>query len=299
MKKNRVLPILLIFLFCTISGAEEIENLVDNKFYNKINEISQNLSNNISNSLKDNERIKYLDFSINFQEHYKPTIEVQSVNKLSESEESVFFNQTNLLSHDGDTTVNLGLGKRELIYNDSLLLGSNIFFDYQFDESHLRNGLGLEAISKSLDLRANYYNAISGFKTTDEGREKALDGYDLQLDYHLKDLENSKTDLFIQTFEWENPNSSFKEKGEKAGIISQIGNLAFEVGYLNDNKNNDGFFGSLKLLIKLGDNKKDNVSKIAKKDKKQNLKDKFYIPVKRENRIKVVKLSSGVKIGGF
>ena len=54
MKKKRVLPILLIFLFCTISGAEEIENLVDNKFYNKINEISQNLSNNISNSLKDN-----------------------------------------------------------------------------------------------------------------------------------------------------------------------------------------------------------------------------------------------------
>ena len=34
-------------------------------------------------------------------------------------------------------------------------------------------------------------------------------------------------------------------------------------------------------------------------NKKQSLKDKFYIPVKRENKIKVVKLSSGVKIGGF
>ena len=49
----------------------------------------------------------------------------------------------------------------------------------------------------------------------------------------------------------------------------------------------------------MGDNKKDNVSKIATKDKKQSLRDKFYIPVKRENKIKVVKLSSGVKIGGF
>jgi len=299
MKNKKKLIILLTFLFCTYSSAEDVQKLIDNKLSNKINEISNKLSNNISNNLKNHERIKYLDFSVNFQENLKPTIEIQSVNKLAENKNGSLFNQTNLLSHDGDTTLNLGLGKRKLINNDSLLLGSNIFFDYQFDESHFRNGLGLEAISNSLDFRGNYYNAISGFKTTDEGSEKTLDGYDLQLDYHLKDLENSKTDLFIQTFEWENPNSSFKEKGEKAGIISQIGNLAFEIGYLNDNKNNDGFFGSIKLVIKLGDNKKDNESKIATKDKKQSLRDKFYIPVKRENKIKVVKLSSGVKIGGF
>ena len=64
------------------------------------------------------------------------------------------------------------------------MLGSNVFVDYQFDESHLRNGLGVEAISSVFDLRGNYYNAISGFKATDEGREKALDGYDIQLNYH-------------------------------------------------------------------------------------------------------------------
>ena len=299
MKNNKILFILLTFLFCTHLSAEDLQKLLENNFNNKINEFSHKLSNNISKSLKNHERIKYLDFSVNFQENYKPTIEIQSVNKLAESENGSLFNQTNLLSHDGDTTINLGFGKRKLFKNDNLMLGSNIFLDYQFDESHFRNGLGLEAISNKLDLRGNYYNAISGFKQVDNGTEKALDGYDIQLDLHIKDTIESKTDLFIQTFEWKNPNSTFKEKGEKAGIISQIGNLALEIGYLNDNKNNDGFFGGVKLVVPLGDAREYKNKKYSSNYKNVNLRDKLFIPVKRENKIKVVKLSSGVKISGF
>ena len=299
MKNKKILILLAILLFCSYSSADNLEEVLDNKLTNKINEYSNKLTRNISNNLKKHDRIKYFDFSMNFQENHKPTIEIQSVNKLSESKNGSFFNQTNLLSHDGDTTINLGFGKRKLINNDSLLLGSNFFLDYQFNESHLRNGIGVEAISDKLDLRGNYYNAISGFKQVDNGTEKALDGYDIQLDLHVKDTFNSKTDLFIQTFEWKNPNSTFKEKGEKAGIISQIGNFALEVGYLNDNKNNDGFFGGVKLVIPLGDVKEDKNKKYSSKDKQLNLRDKLFIPVKRENKIKVVKLSSGVKIGGF
>ena len=177
------------------------------------------------------------------------------------------------------------------------MLGSNIFIDYQFDESHLRNGLGVEAISSVFDLRGNYYNAISGFKATDEGREKALDGYDLQLNFHITGKTN--TDLYLNTFEWENPNSTYEVKGEKFGITSNIGNFNFDLGYLNDNKNNDGFFAGVKLVVPLGD--------VNKKPKVQNkplqyvsVREKLYIPVKRENKIKVVKISkSGVKISGF
>ncbi len=299
MRKNKILIFFLSILFSTYSSADDAKELLNNKFNKKINDFSHKLTNNISNNLKNHDRIKYLDFSMNFQENYKPTIEIQSVNKLEHSENESLFNQTNLLSHDGDTTINFGLGKRKLFKNEKLLLGSNIFLDYQFDESHLRNGLGVEAISNKLDLRANYYNAISGFKQTDNGTEKALDGYDIQLDLHFKDTVDSKTDLFIQTFEWKNPNSTFKEKGEKAGIISQIGNLALEVGYLNDNKNNDGFFGSVKLVIPLGDINDNKDKKYSSTGKSINLREKLFLPVKRENKIKVVKLSSGVKVGGF
>ena len=111
---------------------------------------------------------------------------------------------------------------------------------------------------------------------------------------------SSNTDLFLQLFEWENPNSTYEEKGEKLGMTSSIGNLAFEIGYLNDNKDNDGLFGSLKLVVPLGDRKelmnqeKENMNK-----KISSVRNKLYMPVQRENKIKLVKLSSGVKVSGF
>ena len=206
----------------------------------------------------------------------------------------------NLISQDSKTTINLGIGKRKLLDNDRLMMGTNIFIDYQFDESHLRSGLGFEAISNSLDLIANYYDALSGFKSTSSGgREKALDGYDLKLNYHLSN--KSKTDLFVQLFEWENPNSTYQEKGDKVGMTSSIGNLALEIGYLDDNKDNDGIFGSLKIVIPLGEQRESlNEDKGNTNIKNASVRNKLYMPVQRENKIKVVKISkSGVKISGF
>ena len=65
----------------------------------------------------------------------------------------------------------------------------------------------------------------------------------------------------------------------------------------NDNQNNDAFFGSVKFVVKLGDNgdkKKQNFLEYT------DVSDKLYQPVKRENKIRVVKISkSGVTVGGF
>ena len=125
-----------------------------------------------------------------------------------------------------------------------------IFFDYQFDESHARSGLGVEVISSGLDLKGNYYNALSGYKDTDEGEEKALDGMDAQIDYHLPGKYN--VNIFANVFEWENSSSSYKLKGEKYGTNFIINNLFIEGGYLDDNKKNDGSFGSIIFVIPLG-----------------------------------------------
>ena len=296
-KKIEILLLLASFFLFQQVFAIDLKSKVSDKFYSGINEFSQNLTQDLSDKLKQNENLKYFDISLDLQENQKPTIEIQSVSKIKEDTDSAFFNQTNLSSYDGETTINLGFGKRKLFKDETVMLGSNIFIDYQFDESHLRNGLGVEAISSVFDLRGNYYNAISGFKATDEGREKALDGYDLQLNFHITGKTN--TDLYLNTFEWENPNSTYEVKGEKFGITSNIGNFNFDLGYLNDNKNNDGFFAGVKLVVPLGD--------VNKKPKVQNkplqyvsVREKLYIPVKRENKIKVVKISkSGVKISGF
>jgi len=299
MSKN-ITILLIIFSFFLLKNvlAVDLKSNASDKFYSSINEFSQNLAQGLADKLKQNENLKYFDISLDLQENQKPTIEIQSVSKLKEDNDSAYFNQTNLSSYNGETTINLGFGKRKLYKDETVMLGSNVFVDYQFDESHLRNGLGVEAISSVFDLRGNYYNAISGFKATDEGREKALDGYDIQLNYHVTGKNN--TDLYLQTFEWENPNSSYKEKGEKFGITSQIGNLNLNLGYVNDNKNNDGFFAGVKLVVPLGDTNENKPEAKTESLQYVSVREKLYIPVKRENRIRVVKISkSGVKLSGF
>ena len=297
---KKITILLIIFSFFLLKNvlAVDLKSNASDKFYSSINEFSQNLAQGLADKLKQNENLKYFDISLDLQENQKPTIEIQSVSKLKEDTDSVYFNQTNLSSYNGETTINLGFGKRKLYKDETVMLGSNVFVDYQFDESHLRNGLGVEAISSVFDLRGNYYNAISGFKATDEGREKALDGYDIQLNYHVTGKNN--TDLYLQTFEWENPNSSYKEKGEKFGFVSQIGNLNLNLGYVNDNKNNDGFFAGVKLVVPLGDTNENKPEAKTESLQYVSVREKLYIPVKRENRIRVVKISkSGVKLSGF
>ena len=298
---NTITKSLIIIILSTITHfafAGEIKSKIESKIYSKFEHFAENLGENFGNSLKDLENLKYLDFSFNLQEGFDPSIQIESVSKLIEYDDGALFNQLNLISQDSKTTINLGIGKRKLFDNDNYMLGTNFFIDYQFDESHLRSGLGLEAISNSLDFIANYYNAISGFKTVSNGREKALDGYDLKLNYHLSSKSN--TDFFVQLFEWENPNSTYEEKGEKVGMTSSIGNLAFEIGYLNDNKDNDGLFGSLKVVIPLGEQIKDTIKKDENSIKNSlSVRNKLYMPVQRENKIKLVKISSGVKVSGF
>ena len=113
--------------------------------------------------------------------------------------------------------------------------------------------------------------------------------------------------IFANLFEFESPDkaSTYKEKGTKFGANASLGNFIIEGGYLDDDQNNDAFFGSIKFVVKLG--KFDSNSyKLEQSKKTRNyleytdVSDKLYQPVKRENKIRVVKISkSDVKVGGF
>ena len=265
---------------------------------NKINEFSNETALVISNFAKNNfENMKYLDFDIQVQENLKPSFSIMSVTELFKIDSGTVFNQTSLNTHDDDGTINIGLGARKLLNDNKILIGSNLFYDHQFDEGHKRTGVGVEAISSVFDIRGNYYNAISGSKTTSEGSERALDGWDTQLDYHLPGEKD--VNIFANLFRFENSatGSTYEEKGTKIGANASLGNFIIEGGYLDDNQNNDAFFGSIKFVVKLGDqgeNKTRNYLEYT------DVSNKLYQPVKRENKIRVVKISkSGVKVGGF
>ena len=180
-----------------------------------------------------------------------------------------------------------------------MCIRDSTFYDHQLTENHKRSGAGVEAITSIFDVRANYYDAVSSRRTNAEGTtERALDGWDLRGDYHLPI--DQDVNLFVSAFEFENPEdiSSYKEKGNKFGADAQLGNFAIEAGYMNDNQDNDAWFGSIKYVVNFGGENQSNTPKNSKT--LTDVSDKLYQPVKRENKIRVVKIdAAGVVVGGF
>ncbi len=265
-----------------------------------INAFSGQLSESISSFAQENfESMKYLDFSLDLQEKLKPTFSIMSVNEIMKIDSGTIFNQTSLNTHDSDQTLNFGIGSRKLLNNNTLILGANAFYDHQFSENHQRIGAGAEAITSIFDVRANYYNALSGRKTNDSGTiERAMDGWDLRADYHLP-IEQD-VNLFVSAFEFENPESasSYKETGNKYGLDAKLGNFVLEGGYQDDNQANDYWFGNISYVVNFGSEDKNNTS--SKSKSLTDVSDQLYQPVKRENKIRVVKIdASGVVVGGF
>ena len=262
----------------------------------KTNNFLDSFTSGLSDKLKSNDTIKHLELNVEVQEHLKPTFGFTNVNKISENATSAFFNQNTASFYNNDQTVNLGLGYRKLINADKILLGANIFLDYSFDDAHQRNGIGVEAISSVFDLRGNYYDATSGIQDISAGiSEEAMDGFDVRLDYHLP---FNNTRLFTSVFDFENGSGSFGVKGEKYGINILANNLDLEIGYIDDNRTGDGTYANLSYFIPLGA-KSAHTKKTDDLFEYVSVRHRLYEPVKRENKIKVVKTAFNVKASGF
>ncbi len=282
-----------IFLLIGISNASNLENRVTSYF----NGLANSLGTSVSSLLKENSRVKYLDLNLGVQEHFKPTISLTNVNMISEYGNSAIFNQNSLNLHNDDQTINLGIGHRTLINDDKVLFGLNVFFDYAFDDSHQRNGAGIEVISSVFDLRSNIYDSSSGIQIISAGvTEEAMDGWDARLDYHLPIDANAR--IFAGLFEFENGAGSFEVEGEKYGLNLIGSNIDLEVGYIDDNKNGDGTFANISYVIPLNEDTKlfnhtyGYLNYVS-------VEDRMYEPVKRENKIRVTKTSLNVTASGF
>ena len=283
-------------IYCTSSLAAELptknslKNSLNNKITSKISQSSSAASEKIETFITGNfENVKYLDFEIQVREYLKPSFNIMSVTELLKIDSGTIFNQTSITTHDDDETVNIGLGIRKLLNDNKVLIGSNIFYDQQFTNNHKRTGAGVEAISSVFDIRGNYYNAISGSKNTTEGSERALDGWDTQIDYHLPGEHD--VNFFMNAFKFENPDkiSTYEEKGNKYGANAKLGHFLMEAGYMDDNQGGDSYFGSIKFVVNIGEQKENKTRNFLEYT---DVSDKLYQPVKRENKIRVVKISS-------
>ena len=304
--KSSLLSVVLCLTLVTAAISDSsLESKAKNKISSKIDQgvstLSGKISENITSFAANNfEKVKYLDFEINAQEYLKPTFSIMSVTEIFKiySDTGTIFNQTSLNTHDNDETINIGFGIRKLLNDNKVLIGSNVFYDHQFNDGHKRAGAGAEAISSIFDLRGNLYNAITQAIATKDGSETALDGWDAQVDYHLPIKYD--VNIFLNAFKFESPTagSTFEETGNKFGANAKLGNFLIEGGYQNDNQINDKYFGSVKYVVNFGEDNQSSTPKSA--TSLTDVSDKLYQPVKRENKIRVVKISaSGVVVGGF
>ena len=283
----------ILFMLTSVSYALDLQGTL----IGKTNNFLDNIMGGLSESLLNNDRIKHLELDVEVQDQLKPTFSLTNVNKISEDSSSVFFNQNTASFHNNDQTLNLGVGYRQLINEDKILLGVNIFLDYSFDDAHQRNGIGLEAISSVFDIRGNYYDATSGIQDISAGiSEEAMDGFDVRLDYHLPF--NNNTRVFTSLFDFENGAGSFGVKGEKYGLSILTSNLDLEIGYVDDNRTGDGRFANVSYTVPLGikdiqSKKSDDLFEYV------SVRHRLYEPVKRENKIKVVSTKLNIKASGF
>jgi len=269
-----------------------------------INSSKQTLGNYIVGTISDNtpDFIKYFDMEYTFSADSEDTFSITTLSSIFDDDEGLMFNQTSIYRSNNNTTVNMGLGYRSLLNDDKMILGANVFYDRELEATHQRVGVGVEMLTSIFDLRSNLYEAFSDRKlVANNDTEKALDGWDVRLDYHLPSsmVDGYDVTFFTSYYDWSESGGSFSVDGYKIGFSSKLyKNLYIEAG-LDDDTSNTDFYLVMNYAFKFFDNE-NSVSRNENKSgfEFESIKHRLYEKVLRENRIiKVVKGAVKVKRG--
>ena len=79
-------------------------------------------------------------------------LEGVGVYRLYESDELFLFNQSSFVLFDDRNTINTGFGVRNINEDETLILGANIFYDYESSSGHARQVTVLKRLPRCLNL---------------------------------------------------------------------------------------------------------------------------------------------------
>ena len=283
---NKILIVFLTLLFAFTANAADIKNSFINNF-----------SEYLSDSLGQNfETVEVKLSSGTTNEVVGSILVVKPLSDINDKENTLFTQGSIFLSDDNRETINLGIGKRKLVNNDTLLLGANLFYYHELDYAHQRTSIGIEAISSVGSFRANQYYGLSGWKSgLDNIQERALNGNDVEIGAPLPYL--PWTNFYLRSFNWEGASGAADLKGDEMSLEAKLPNgLNIEVGKRsNDGTTEDNEF--LRLTWTCCNN---NQEKIGISDKAYNLTsvaDQRFVKVRRQNLIVKQKEMSLTVIG--
>jgi hypothetical protein len=236
----------------------------------------------------------HLDLSLGWDSG-KPTLSIMSVYGLNETKNWFIFNQSSLVNYSDKNTVNLGVGARHINDKETLILGINAFYDYEFDSGHRRSSLGIEALTSLVELRANNYSAQSGTITYNGINETALGGYDYSLKAQLPYSYSSN--IYIKRTKWLDNidySSSIKEWGIE---VEPVSNFKITLGSQQQNRADSKFVGTITYSMPFGE--ADTSANQRRSTSLESVRDKLYKPVQRENRIAKKAIKLGLTVSGY
>ncbi|SVD80027.1 uncharacterized protein METZ01_LOCUS432881, partial [marine metagenome] len=144
------------------------------------------------------------------------------------SNEHLYFTQLRLGNHEpyanGDKRVllNAGLGFRTLINGNNAILGANVFYDREFEQSHERGSVGIEYLANNFEVYANIYDSLSERATYTHGKstitEDVLNGFDYSLVGQLPYMPWAKA--VYKGYKWDQTGSDLE--GYNIGLEAQL-----------------------------------------------------------------------------
>ena len=271
MKKFSI--ILFTLLFTVNVNAVDIKNKFMNNFSSYLNDSLGQLFPTAEVSLS----------SGTLNEVTGSILVVKPLSDINDNENILFTQGSLFLSDNSRETLNLGIGKRKLLNDDTLLIGANLFYDHELDYDHQRASVGVEAISSVGSLRLNQYYGLSnkkkGFKDVEE---QALDGQDIEVGAPLPYL--PWTNFSYRSFKWSGKDGASDLKGDEISLEAKFSGFNIEVGKRsNDGNTKDNEFLKLTWTCCNKDQEEIGIS-----DKAYNLTsvaNQKFAKVKRQNLI--------------
>ena len=164
------------------------------------------------------------------------------------------FMQSSLTNANSRAVLNLGLGRRYLSDDESVITGFNVFLDYDPKYGHQRASIGAEFKASAFELTANSYKALTKWKKgKSSNQERALDGHDIELGAQIPYMPAAK--LYVKNWKWKGVDGNADTKGNTYSIAFShlVDNVQIELGRRDyDGVAVDENFGQLTYSVPMG-----------------------------------------------
>jgi adhesin/invasin len=211
------------------------------------------------------------------------------------------FMQSSLTNANSRAVLNLGLGRRYLSDDESVITGFNVFLDYDPKYGHQRASIGAELKASAFELTANSYKALTKWKKgKSSNQERALDGHDIELGAQIPYMPAAK--LYVKNWKWKGVDGNADTKGNTYSIAFShlIDNVQIELGRRDyDGVAVDENFGQLTYSVPMGAAPTQSSKPLFSSEifESKSMKDNMLDKVRRNNAI-VIQTEFAAGIGG-